>query len=259
MVSGVMDLLETREGALRHPWELSRARAVERIARRYTRGALARILDWGCGDAFTGRYLLDRLGAERLVGVDPHLTDAQRTLFTAGDPRITLTNREADLPTQTFDLILCCDVIEHVSEDRELLSTLRRDFLATSGRLIVTVPAFQALFSAHDVALRHYRRYSLGELERVLESAEFEVLGSGYLFGSLLPIRAAAKLFERPKSQVPSDESIGAGGWRRGAFVTRTAEAVLATDNALLMSFAALGLKLPGLSVWAACAPLARP
>lgn len=254
-----MDLLETHAGALRHPWERSRARAVERIARRYARGAPARILDWGCGDAFTSRYLLDRLGAERLVGVDPHLTDEQRTLFSEGDPRVTLTNREADLPSQTFDLILCCDVIEHVGDDRALLSTLRRNFLATTGRLVVTVPAFQALFSAHDVALKHYRRYSLGELESVLESAEFEVLGSGYLFGSLLPIRAAGKLFERPKSQVPSDESIGAGGWRGGPLVTRAAEAFLVTDNALLMAFAALGLKLPGLSVWAACAPLARP
>jgi SAM-dependent methyltransferase len=253
-----MDLLETRNTGARHPWELSRARALENIARRFKGGSLARILDWGCGDAFTGRFLLDRLGAERLVGIDPNLTDDERVRFSEGDPRVTLTSHEADLPARAFDLILCCDVIEHVGDDRGLLSTLKRSFLTTTGRLIVTVPAFQALFSAHDVALKHHRRYSLGELERVLTSAEFEVLGSGYLFGSLLPIRAAGKLLERSSSQVPSNEPIGAGGWRHGPFVTRTTEAILATDNALLMSFAALGLKLPGLSVWAACAPLAR-
>jgi SAM-dependent methyltransferase len=252
-----MDLLETSNAETRHPWELSRARAVGRIARRYARGSVGKILDWGCGDAFTGRFLLDHLGAENLVGVDPNLTEEQRARFSEGDSRIALIRREEDIPNHAFDLVLCCDVIEHVGDDEGLLSTLRRNFLSTSGRLVVTVPAFQALFSAHDVALKHHRRYSLGALEHVLRNSGFEVLGSGYLFGSLLPIRAAKKLLERRSQEPPTDESIGLGHWRGGPVVTRATEALLATDNALLLSFAALGLKLPGLSVWAACAPSA--
>lgn len=252
-----MDLLETQNAETRHPWELSRARAVERIARRHAAGSVQRILDWGCGDAFTGRFLLHRLGAERLVGIDPNLTEEQRALFSGGDPRVALTRSEQELPHDPFDLVLCCDVIEHVGDDQGLLSTLRRNFLTSTGRLVVTVPAFQALYSAHDVALKHHRRYSLGALERVLRSAGFEVLGSGYLFGSLLPIRAAGKLFERRSDQATSDESVGLARWRGGPFVTRATEAILASDNALLLSFAALGLKLPGLSAWAACAPSA--
>jgi len=254
----VVDLLETRNAAARHPWELSRARAVEKIARRYARDSARKILDWGCGDAFTSRFLLDRLGADSLVGVDPNLTDEQCAFFSQGDARVALVRREEDVPTRRFDLILCCDVIEHVADDRALLSTLRQSFLDTTGRVIVTVPAFQSLFSAHDVALKHYRRYSLGELERALADAGFEVLGSGYLFASLLPVRAAGKLFERAAEAAPADESIGLGRWRRGRAVTRAVETVLSTDNALLLSFAALGLKLPGLSAWAECAPLAR-
>jgi SAM-dependent methyltransferase len=251
-----VDLLETRNASTRHPWELSRARAVEKIVRRHARESVATILDWGCGDAYTGRFLLDRLGAERLVGIDPHLTEEQCAAFSEGDGRVGLIRREQDLPATRFDLALCCDVIEHVSDDQALLSTLRRKFLASTGRLVVTVPAFQALFSAHDVALKHFRRYSLGELERAVRGAGFEVLGSGYLFASLLPVRAAGKLFERRVSEVPSDDSVGLGRWRGSPLVTRTAEAVLATDNALLLSLAKVGLKLPGLSVWAACAPL---
>ena len=251
-----MDLLETQNASARHPWELSRARAVEKIARRYASDSVAKILDWGCGDAYTGRFLLERLGAESLVGIDPHLTEEQCVAFAEGDARISLIRREQDLPAARFDLALCCDVIEHVSDDQALLSTLRRKFLASTGRLVVTVPAFQALFSAHDVALKHFRRYSLGELERAVRGAGFRVLGSGYLFASLLPVRAASKLFERRSSEVPSDESVGLGRWRGNPLVTRTAEAVLSTDNALLLSLATLGLKVPGLSVWAACTPL---
>ena len=249
-----MDLLETQEGARRHPWELSRARAVEAIVRRHADAAGA-ILDWGCGDAFTGRFLLDRLGAESLVGLDPHLTEEQRRAFAGGDRRVTLVSRNDELPGRRFDLVLCCDVIEHVSDDVGLLETVRGSFLAENGRLIVTAPAFQALFSAHDVALKHHRRYSLDELERVLGTAGFEVLGSGYLFGSLLPVRALGKLFERRRRSERSDDSIGLGRWRGGAVTTRTAEALLSTDNKLLLTLAALGIKLPGLSVWAACAP----
>jgi hypothetical protein len=251
-----MDLLEARRATARHPWELSRARAVETIARRFARGPVAKILDWGCGDAYTGRFLLDRLGAERLVGVDPNLTKQQCAEFSGGDSRIDLVHREQDLPDGRCDLALCCDVIEHVADDQSLLSKLRRSFLVSTGLLVVTVPAFQALFSAHDVALKHFRRYSLGELERAVQGAGYELLGSGYLFGSLLPLRAASKLFARSSQEATSDESLGLGRWRGGRFATRAAEAVLSTDNALLLSFAALGLKVPGLSAWAACAPL---
>jgi SAM-dependent methyltransferase len=250
-----MDLLETRADARRHPWELSRARAVETIVRRHAGGVVQSILDWGGGDAFTGRFLLDRLGAETLVGVDPHLTDQQRSAFANGDPRVVLVSRDDELPTRHFDLVLCCDVVEHVSDDAGLLETLRRSFLAQGGRLIVTVPAFQALFSAHDVALKHHRRYSLGEVENLLERTGFEVLGSGYLFGSLLPVRAVGKLLERRSASPSPDESIGLGRWRGGAVATRITGAVLSADNGMLLSLAALGIKLPGLSAWAACMP----
>jgi hypothetical protein len=71
-----------------------------------------------------------------------------------------------------------------------------------------------------------------------------------------LPVRAAGKLFEKAQ-EAAVDESIGLGRWRSGRAVTRAAEAVLSIDNALLLSFAELGVKLPGLSAWAVAAPLA--
>jgi hypothetical protein len=168
---------------------------------------------------------------------------------------VRLINAEHELSAGRFDLVLCCDVIEHVVDDAGLLKALRASFLAENGCLIVTVPAFQTLFSAHDVALKHHRRYSLGELEALLARVKFDVLGSGYLFGSLLPIRAAGKLFERRAAQEVPGDAVGLGRWQGGPVVTRIAEAVLSTDNKLLLSLAALGVKLPGLSAWAACVP----
>jgi SAM-dependent methyltransferase len=204
-----MDLLEARGENRRHPWELSRAKAVEQIVRRYDGGAVTSILDFGCGDGFTGRFLLDRLGAGALVGVDPHLTDAQRSSLTQGDERIRLFRDQAEVPARQFDLMLLCDVIEHVPDDIALVEPLARRFLATGGRLVVTVPAFQALFSAHDVALKHYRRYWLPELESVLRRSGLRVPGAGISSARSAPARGSA--FERAPPLADEGIRIGAG------------------------------------------------
>jgi hypothetical protein len=247
-----MDLLETNGASRRHPWELARAKAVERIVRHRVDRPVASILDWGCGDVFTGRFLLERLGAETLVGVDPHLTDPQLASFAGSDSRITLYRGEQELPPRRFDLLLLCDVIEHVADDVALVEPLARKFLADHGRVVVTVPAFQALFSAHDVALKHYRRYRLSQLESVLEHAGLTVLGSGYLFGALLPARAAGKLLASAKPPKLQD-GFGVGQWRGGALSSKVLEALLSLDNTLLLELAERGLKAPGLSAWALC------
>jgi 2-polyprenyl-3-methyl-5-hydroxy-6-metoxy-1,4-benzoquinol methylase len=246
-----MDLLETPGATRRHPWEVSRARAVERIVRRSLSRPVKSILDWGCGDLYTGRFLLERLAAETLVGVDPHLTDAQRVSFAGNDSRIMLLREEREVPERRFDLLLLCDVIEHVDDDVALVEPLVRKLLADGGRVVVTVPAFQSLFSAHDVAVKHHRRYRLSQLESTLEQAGLAVLGSGYLFGSLLPARAISKLL----SAIPSnnDGAIGLGAWRGGEFTSKAVEALLTLDNSVLLSLAERGVKPPGLSVWASC------
>jgi SAM-dependent methyltransferase len=247
-----MDLLETRGATRRHPWEVSRARAVERIVTSRMDRPVRSILDWGCGDVFTGRFLLERLGAETLVGVDPHLSDAQRASFADGDPRVQLFRDETEVPERRFDLLLLCDVIEHVEDDVALLEPLAKRFLTDGGRVIVTVPAFQSLFSAHDVALKHYRRYRRAQLESVLEHAGLTVLGSGYLFGSLLPARLAGKLLSaiKPASE---DETVGLGAWRGGKLSSKLLESLLSLDNSVLLGLAERGVKPPGLSAWALC------
>ena len=73
--------------------------------------------------------------------------------------------RLEELPWEdgTFDLITCLDVIEHVPDDVAALAELRR-VCRPGGWLLVTVPAYQALWSRHDEANHHYRRYSRAAL-----------------------------------------------------------------------------------------------
>lgn len=248
-----MDLLELSESSRRHPWELARARAILRIVERHAGDPVRRILDWGCGDGYTGRFLLDRLRAEAMVGVDVNLTDGQRETLTRADPRVRLLADEQQLTQQHFDLLLFCDVIEHVADDEGLVEHVVSRFASENGRIIVTVPAFQSLFSLHDVELKHFRRYNLKQLEDVLRRAGLEVLGSGYLFGSLLPARLATRMLEAVRVGQKPRNGVGIGQWNGGAAITRLTEAALELDNSLLLALAEQGVKPPGLSVWASC------
>jgi hypothetical protein len=159
---------------------------------------------------------------------------------------------EQSVSNEEFDLILLCDVIEHVPDDRGLMSSVVSRHLAANGRLIVTVPAFQALFSAHDLALKHYRRYNLSELELAVREAGLELLASGYLFGSLLPARALTRLVEAVRPPPPAEE-IGLSRWKGGRFASSVISSLLSADNSALLALAERGIKAPGLSAWACC------
>jgi trans-aconitate methyltransferase len=245
-----MDLLEHRDRlVLRHPWEQSRARAIHQIIEGAGLSRVESILDYGCGDAYAGRTLLDRLSASTLVGVDLHLTDEQSRAFGGGDDRVQLTNDPTVLEGRRFDLVLLCDVIEHVADDVSLLG-LAGKHLAPNGVLMVTVPAFQSLFTEHDRFLKHFRRYSRGALEGSIGLAGLELQASGYLFASLLPSRATSKVIELVRGARSLD---GLGDWSGGAALTRALTAVLDADNKMLLALSRRGLKLPGLSAWALC------
>lgn len=80
---------------------------------------------------------------------------------------------------QTYDLVGAFDVIEHIEDDRDFVSKL---FSITNigGKIAVTVPAFQWLWSEHDVEHRHFRRYRRKEIEKLLKEAGYTVEYVGY-------------------------------------------------------------------------------
>jgi SAM-dependent methyltransferase len=84
------------------------------------------------------------------------------------------------------------DVIEHLPDDAAVLANVR-DALEPGGFVMLTVPAFQALWSPWDDMEKHKRRYTRGSLERVLSAGGFEVRRSTYFFAPLFFAAAAMK------------------------------------------------------------------
>ena len=170
-----------------HWWYRGRRRVIRAELERLPLPAGAQILDAGCG---SGRTLeeLERYGEVRGIELNEQAAEVARD---RGHGEV-LIGRLEELPygDSTFDLVTCLDVIEHTPDDRMTLAELRR-VTVPGGWLLVTVPAYQALWSAHDEANHHYRRYSRRTLRAVALQSGWEV-GRMTSFNSLLLAPAAA-------------------------------------------------------------------
>src|SRR5690606_9706753 len=246
-----MDLVERSTAVTtRHPWETARARAVRALLGRL-KLERPRVLDVGCGDGYLLSELRQALDLSDAVGQDIHLSETIITQL--AEPGITYVRQLSELEGRRFDLLLLLDVLEHVSEPHQMLEELRHRHLASQGRILITVPAFQRLFTEHDRALRHFRRYSRGQAARVAEQAGLRVQESGYLFCSLLRPRALAALREKVSPVPAARREIGVGSWRAPALVTRLLHQALCLDNRACLAAQRGGITLPGLSAWLLC------
>lgn len=151
----------------RHWWYRGRRRVVDAELSRLPLRDSARILDAGCG---SGRMLqeLVRYGEVSGVELDPRAAAMARA---RGHGEVRVGSLE-ELPWEdhSFELITCLDVLEHTPDDGRTLSELRRVSVA-GGWLVLTVPAYQALWSLHDEANHHFRRYGRRVLRQTIAAS----------------------------------------------------------------------------------------
>jgi SAM-dependent methyltransferase len=170
----------------RHWWYRGRRRVLRTALDRLELPAGARALDAGCG---SGRTLDELADYAAPTGVD--VSDAAVAAARArGYPDVRAGSIDAlPYPADAFDLITCLDVLEHMPDDVHALRELRR--VARPGAaLVVTVPAYEALWSAHDEHNLHYRRYRRGRLRRAAAAAGWQLVSDTH-FNALLLLPAA--------------------------------------------------------------------
>ena len=153
----------------------------------------ASILDAGCGTGFAGRELA---GAGKVVSLDS--TEAALGPDFKGTACIA-SIEDTPFPDETFDLIVALDLLEHLADDQPALKEMHR-ICKPGGFLFAAVPAFQSLFSSHDKALGHYRRYSAADLERSVGAGGFKVQRLSYTVTTVFPLAAAYRMIRRKKA-----------------------------------------------------------
>jgi len=230
----------------RHPWEIARLKIIQRLLASLV-SAGSTVLDVGCGDGYIACNLYETFHPLTIVAVDINLTDDQLTSFNNRNKSIEF---RRELPERgAFDLLLLLDVLEHIENDQQFLSSLTERLLASKGLVLITVPAFQSLFSYHDRFLGHFRRYDMASLTTVVAASGLKTLSSGFLFSTLL----LPKLFFFKYANSSKRAINGVGNWRGGARLTQFLTTVLEIENRIMLGMGRYGITIPGLTGWALC------
>lgn len=182
-----------------HWWYLGRRRVIEALIERLARPpADGRILEVGCG---TGHNLsmLRKFAEVDAVEID----ESVRAIAESRLGRQVMSDRLPDLrgvPDRAYDLVGAFDVIEHIHDDRAALDAIARK-LRPGGKLAMTVPAHQWMWSVHDVINHHKRRYSRRTLTELIDRSPLRLEAIGYFNSLLFPLAVAERLASKHRPQ----------------------------------------------------------
>src|SRR5271166_3442433 len=152
-------------------WFVGRRAIIESFLRRLVKHARVAV-DVGCGSG-RNMQLLSHY-SDRVIGLD-RSPAALKLASAQGHPTACVDGQSIPLADSSVDLLSAFDVLEHLDDDMRALSEFQR-ILRPSGFLLVTVPAYRFLWSEHDEALMHRRRYTASELHVKLTRSNFRVL-----------------------------------------------------------------------------------
>lgn len=192
------------------------------------------LLEVGCGDGNVLAAIAAANPALRVVGAEMHLAGLERARARA--PAAELVQMDAlDIAyREEFDVVCAFDLIEHVERDQAVLERMHAA-CRRGGGVMVTVPQHPWLWSGRDIAARHRRRYTRGELLHKLAAAGFTRPWTTSFVTLLLPLLYASRRARR-EADVPANAEL-----RVGPAVNAVLGAILGVERALIR----LGVRWP--------------
>ena len=209
-----------------HWWFTARRRILDGLIERVVRPPKdARILELGAG---TGHNLamLSRFGTVEASELDPIARELAserlgREVKEAALPDLSM------FPADSYDLIALLDVLEHVPDDKGSLASIMTR-LKPGAALLLTVPANPWMWSAHDIAHHHHRRYRKGEIEKLARDAGYQIELLSPFNSLLFPPIAAVRVLGKLTGKDDSDDAMP------GALVNKTLDTVFGLERSLI-------------------------
>jgi SAM-dependent methyltransferase len=187
----------------RHWWYRARREVLAALIRRLAKPPkAARILEIGCG---TGHNLamLGQFGRVDALELDEEARSVAekrlgREVMSAPLPEI------QGVADGHYHLVGAFDVIEHIDDDRAALASIAAK-IRPGGKLVMTVPAHQWMWSAHDVVNHHKRRYSRRALRSLVEESPLRLERVGYFNSLLFPVAIAERMASKVRGRDEAD------------------------------------------------------
>ncbi len=148
------------------------------------------ILDVGAGSGIFFKQLIDHGVCKKSICIDPVYEQEKEEVYNCKIIQFVRSIGEA-----TQKLVLLMNVLEYVLNDVELLKKYTGT-MPKGGKALITAPAFQFIWSEHDVFLEHYRRYTIGQIEKVIDKANLVSIKGHYFFAVKFPVITATRLFK---------------------------------------------------------------
>ncbi len=208
MQRDVYERMSVQEGE--HWWFVGRRANLDSLIKtNFAFGSQAKVLEAGCGSG-GNLELLSQFGQVEAFEFDDYAREVSVAKGIAEISPGELPSK-IDYPDDRFDMIAMLDVLEHIENDVSSLRTLSRK-LKNDGQMLLTVPAMPWLWSDHDEAHHHYRRYTKSSLQAVLDEAGLKVNHIGYFNSLLFPVALIQRTLNKLLGKRFSNEDIP-DGW----------------------------------------------
>ena len=166
----------------------------------------ARLLDAGCGTGGLLRRLHEAQPAWALTGLDFSPLACELTRERTGAEIVQGSIAVLPFADASFDAVVSCDVVCQVVDPAQAVREFRR-CLKPGGAVVLTMPAYQWMYSYHDKEVGNLRRYSRSEVNTLLHTAGFRVLQSTYWNSLPFPLAVLRRKILRPTAS-SSDVSL---------------------------------------------------
>ncbi len=185
-----------------HWWFVARRKIIASVIDDLNLGSNPRIMDAGCGNGDNLEFLSkygELVAIEREDNALARAKSRQIGKVVKGE----LPDKFPSDINKENDLIVLLDVLEHIDDDEKSLSMLK-NWAKNDATLLITVPAYQFLWTKHDELHHHKRRYTAGQLKKIIENNGWKVNYISYFNSFLFPLAFLTRLKDKvfPPSKI---------------------------------------------------------